>query len=191
MSPYPAQVDSEKIASKAREMIEAEGIDQLSLARLAAELGIKAPSLYRHVASKAELLRAVNTLTSQELVAALLVDDHGPTSPRERLQHVALAYREFAHRYPVTYRLAFSNTVPESQPDASLLEALALPVQDSWAAVFGPENSLAALRGAWALIHGFVTLELDGQFQRGGDLNATFDLVIDAYIAGWESVTSR
>jgi AcrR family transcriptional regulator len=191
MSPYPAQVDRDKIASKARELIEAEGIEQLSLAKLAAELGIKAPSLYRHVASKAELLKVVNVLTNQELVAALAQADDPQADPRQRLRAIARAYREFAHRFPVTYGLAYSTTAPESRPDANLLEALALPIQDIWAAVFSPELSLTALRGAFALLHGYVSLELNGQFQRGGDLSNTFDQIIDAYITGWENVTSR
>jgi AcrR family transcriptional regulator len=38
-------------------------VDNVSLAMLAASFGIKAPSLYRHVKNKAELLQAVNLLT--------------------------------------------------------------------------------------------------------------------------------
>lgn len=186
MSPYPAQVDRDRIASKARELIEADGIDQLSLAKLASELGIKAPSLYRHVASKAELLQAVNVLTNEELVATLMQAVAMLGDPKDRLRAMAHAYREFAHRYPVTYGLAFSNLAPESRPDAGLLEVLALPVQDVWAAIFSAEISLAALRGAWALMHGYVSLELNQQFQRGGDLDRTFEQIINAYIAGWE-----
>jgi AcrR family transcriptional regulator len=186
MSPYPAQVDRDRIASKARELIEADGIDQLSLAKLASELGIKAPSLYRHVASKAELLQAVNVLTNQELVATLTQAVESLTDPNGRLRAMARAYRAFAHRYPITYGLAYSNLAPESRPDAGLLEALVLPLQDVWSAIFGAENSLTALRGAWALIHGYVSLELNEQFQRGGNLDQTFEQIIDAYIAGWE-----
>jgi hypothetical protein len=55
------------------------------------------------------------------------------------------------------------------------------------AAISGVEDSLAALRGALALLHGFVMLELKDQFRRGGDLGETFEKVIEAYVAGWQS----
>src|SRR6185503_13362914 len=112
------------------------------------------PSLYRHVASKAELLQVVNTLTNQELVAVLTQAVQPLTNAKDRLRAMARAYRAFAHRYPITYGLVYSNLAPESRPDSGLLESLALPFQDVWAASFGAENSLAALRGAWALMHG-------------------------------------
>ncbi len=186
MSPYPAQVNRETVIDKARELIEADGLDQLSLGNLAAALGIKAPSLYKHVASKTELLRAVNTVTTQRLVAALrtaATDD----DPEQRLLEIARVYRDFAHAYPHTYALAFTNALPEIRPDAQQLEQLALPLQAMMVPISGPEASLAALRGIWAIIHGFVMLELSGQFQRGGDLPAAFIQAVQAYLRGWQT----
>ncbi|MCA9902121.1 MAG: helix-turn-helix transcriptional regulator, partial [Anaerolineales bacterium] len=58
--PYPSQVNRETIVAQAWQLIEAEGADNLSLSKLAEQLGIKAPSLYRHVGSKAGLLQAIN-----------------------------------------------------------------------------------------------------------------------------------
>jgi hypothetical protein len=57
-------------------------------------------------------------------------------------------------------------------------------------AVSGPKNSLAALRGAMALVHGFVLLELHGQLRRGGDLALDFDTAVHAYLRGWETQTA-
>jgi hypothetical protein len=63
---------------------------------------------------------------------------------------------------------------------------MALPLQALMSAVSGPEDSLAALRGAMALVHGFVLLELHGQLRRGGDLAVDFDTVVRAYLRGWQ-----
>ncbi len=41
------------------------------------------------------------------------------------------------------------------------------------------------LRGAWALIHGFIMFELSGQFRRGGDLESAFIESVQAYLDGW------
>jgi hypothetical protein len=43
-----------------------------------------------------------------------------------------------------------------------------------------------ALRGALALVHGYVMLELKNQFQHGGDLRLAFEASVRAYLRGWE-----
>jgi AcrR family transcriptional regulator len=185
--PYPTQVDAEKIVGKARALIEAWGVDGLSLHKLAAELGVKAPSLYRYFGDKMTLLRAVNDDTSLRLFAALEAAlQDAPVEAESRLLALALGYRAFAYANPVTYGLLFSNTIAELRPDAATQEQRALPLQALMAEVSGEAESLAALRGLYALIHGFVMLELSGQFRRGGDLEAAFVRAVQAYVAGWE-----
>jgi AcrR family transcriptional regulator len=184
VSPYPAQVTRDGIISTARTLIESDGFEDLTLAKLAAALGIKAPSLYKHFVSRAELLKAVNTTTNQLLIDTLR-QALTPGEPQAGLLKMAHAYRRFAHTYPVSYGLAFSTTLLEARPDPALLAQLVLPLQEAWAVVVGPEQSLSALRGALALIHGYVMLELNTQFQRGGDLEQVFETVVRAYIAGW------
>ena len=142
--PYPAQITPEAVVNKARELIEAEGYDGLSLSRLAAALDVKAPSLYRHFDGKSVLLRA-------------------------------------------TYGLLFATVSPEAQPDAEISERLVLPLQAAMAELSGEREALAALRGLMALVHGYTALELNGQFRRGGDLEATFTRIVEAYIDGWTS----
>ncbi len=183
--PYPSQVDRQSIIDKAREMIEAEGIENLSLGRLATALGVKAPSLYRYMDSKTELLRAVNLVTTQGLINAIREATSAVNNPKTRLIAMAKAYRSFAHTYPVTYMLAFMNPAPEHRLDEALAERMVLPLQDIMAELTGQDVSLLALRGFWALVHGFVILELGGQFRRGGDLSTVYTQAVEAYLAGW------
>jgi AcrR family transcriptional regulator len=176
MSPYPSQLNPARIVDAARAMIEVGGVDGLSLHRLADALGVKAPSLYRYFRDRAELLRAVNESTTRALfvhIDAALGD--APDDPAVRLMIVAQAYRAFAHANPAAYGLLFTNTILELRPDAAQQEQMVLPLQALMAQLSGEANSLPALRGVWALIHGFVTLELNGQFQRGGDLVEAFE----------------
>jgi AcrR family transcriptional regulator len=185
--PHPARVDRDTALQTARAMMEAEGVDGLSVNRLAAALGIKPPSLYHHFASKAALLRELNAATNAGLVTAMrtaLLETAAPLP--EKLLAMMTAYRNYAHAHPVSYGLAYTNVVAELRPDPEYLEKLALTVQVHIAEMVGPGESLAALRGLWALVHGFVVLELGGQFQRGGDLDATFAQVVMAQIQGWE-----
>jgi AcrR family transcriptional regulator len=183
--PYPSQVNVETILAKARAMLEAEGVEALSLGKLAAALNIKAPSLYRYFDSKNTLLRALNGDTAMRLVTAMReaaeIQHHNP------ILSIALAYRGFALANPVIYRLAFGNASDELRPDEQMLEQLALPLQTVMGQISGEEHSLAALRGVWALIHGFVSLELSNQMRRGGDLESAFIQAVEAYVRGWSS----
>lgn len=186
--PYPSQVNRDDIIAQAWQIIETDGADNLSLNRLAEALGIKAPSLYRHVGSKTALLQAVNTATSLRLIEVLqtaATQTSGTAS--EQLAALLHAYRHFAHEHPHSYLLAFTNTDEALRPDAALLEQMVLPIQTLMTAVSGPEQSLAALRGAMALVHGFVLLELHGQLRRGGDLAQDFDTAVQAYLRGWQN----
>lgn len=187
--PYPSQIDPEQLIIRARTLLEADGLEQLSLAKLAAEFGVKAPSLYRYVASKNALLQAINTLTAGELVAALQTaadQQADQAEARAALLAMFYAYRAYAHANPAAYALLYNNPTDETQPDANLLESLALPLQARMAKLVGLADSLEALRGAWALLHGFVMLELNGQFRREGDLESAFEGAINAYLKGWQ-----
>jgi hypothetical protein len=64
------------------------------------------------------------------------------------------------------------------------MAALAQEIQAVMVPVSGESGSLTALRGLWALVHGFVMIELAEQFQRGGDLDAAYEAVIRAYVRG-------
>lgn len=186
--PYPQQVNRERILETARVLMERQGgLDQISLAQLATELGIKAPSLYRYFPAKAELIRALNTQTAEWLTAAMQQAGNETSAPPSvKIGSMAAAYRAFAHAHPAAYLLAFGSLAPEQRVDPAYAEALVLPLQGAVAVLSGAEQSLPALRGLWALLHGFVVLELNGQFQRGGDLDVTFAETVRVYLAGWQ-----
>ncbi len=187
--PYPRQVNRDDIIAQALLLIEADGADNLSLGKLAETLGVKAPSLYRHVANKAALLQAVNQHTSLQLINTLQTAAAQTSgTPAQQLAALLHAYRRFAHEHPHSYLLAFTNNDEALRPDADVMEQMVLPIQALMTAVSGPEQSLAALRGAMALVHGFVLLELHGQLRRGGELVVDFDTAVQAYLRGWETI---
>jgi AcrR family transcriptional regulator len=188
--PYPTQTSREAIIAAAYTLIERDGVEQLTLAQLAEALGIKAPSLYRHVANKAVLIQLVNARTFELLFAAYQqAREDAPGEPHEQLRVIMLAHRAFAGAHPVTYGLAFTSAAPAERPADQVLANLATPIQALMAAISGPERALAALRGALALTHGFAMLEINQQLRRGGDLNEAFVQSIDAYLRGWRQPT--
>jgi AcrR family transcriptional regulator len=188
MSPYPSQTNRAGIIETARQLIERDGVEALSLGKVAAALDIKAPSLYRHIRNKNALLQAVIEQTYLSLFAAYdeALDQSGD-DPAERLLNLSRSHRRFAHENPNTYMLAYTTPNPELNTNPDMLLERAISIQEIMSRITGEENSLPALRGSLALVHGYVMLELNGQFRRGGDLAATFDAVLEAYLRGWEN----
>src|SRR3954471_16911085 len=57
--PRQALLTRRRIVEAAGVLVDNEGLDALSVRRLATELGVQGPSLYNHFATKAEILDAV------------------------------------------------------------------------------------------------------------------------------------
>jgi AcrR family transcriptional regulator len=186
MSPFPAKFSRETLISHARQMIETNGIEQLTLKALAERLSAQAPSIYNYFANKQALLKAVNEQTMVEITASMLhVQQSATADLYADLLEMAQAYRQYALQHPRCYGLVFADNQPAAQIDPALAEKLAIPLQTAIARLVGPEQSIAALRGSWALIHGFTILELNDQFKRQGDSDADFIRAFDAYLRGW------
>jgi len=64
--PTKPLISRDACARSALAIIDAEGLEALSLERLAREIGVKAPSLYHHFSDKAEILAAVARLVVLE-----------------------------------------------------------------------------------------------------------------------------
>ena len=60
----------EEIVAAARELLEQEGADALSMRRLADRIGIRAPSIYKHLPDKRALENALISAGFEELAAA-------------------------------------------------------------------------------------------------------------------------
>ncbi|NQU29174.1 MAG: TetR/AcrR family transcriptional regulator [Anaerolineae bacterium] len=183
--PYPSLIDRDRIVETARELIETQGIDAVTLRVVADALGVKAPSLYRHVKHKNAMLLAVNEVTLRELIAVMMDAVDSPAPLVARLVTVATAYRDYAHAHPVCYELAMSSN-PEIKPAQDVQVQMVLPLQALFAQLTDGADSLAALRGAYAFLHGWVSLEINQQLRRGGDLGSHFEQSFRAYLAGWE-----
>lgn len=80
----------ERIVAAAIEVLDAEGLDAVSMRRVATELGTGPASLYAHVGDKQELL----DLVLDEVLGAVEVPDPDPARWQEQLKDVARAIRQ-------------------------------------------------------------------------------------------------
>ena len=168
----PLKPRAREIVAAARILLEQEGPEGLSMRRLAERLGVRAPSLYKHLADKGALEAAIISEALAEQADAFEAALSGAADP---LAQIGAAYRAFALAHPHLYRLINERPLAREQlvPGVEDRAARAL-VQ----AVGGDPDRA---RAAWAFAHGMVNLELNGRFPPGADLAAAWRQGIDAF----------
>lgn len=172
--PTPARTSLDEIIDTSRNLIEAEGLEGLTMQGVAERVGVRAPSLYKRVAGRDHLIRLVVESVIEELSTSLEKAMSGE-DPGEDLIGIAYAFRRFGLENPGTYGLIFSPLPEESRPDPERLIRASDPVLRTTAALAGPDRALAAARTVTAWAHGFVSMELAGAFRMGGDIDEAFD----------------
>ena len=161
-----------EIAGAALELLEAEGPEGLTMRRLAARLGIRAPSIYKHLPDKEALEAAIISLGFERQADAFAGALEGADDP---LTALARVYREFAHGHPHLYRLMTERELNRTLLTPGVEQRAALPVH----AAVGGDADLA--RATWAFAHGMTILELDRRFPPDADLDAAWQRGLDAF----------
>jgi AcrR family transcriptional regulator len=177
-------LDQVTVVEAAAKLVDEEGIEQLTLGRLAERLGVRTPSLYNHVAGLPGLKRDLALYCLRDLLDRILRTTIGK-SRAEAIFALANAYRAYARETPGRYALSLQAPDPGDQE----LQAVAQQVVDVVRAVLAPyrlgeEEAIHAIRGLRSIVHGFVSLEVVGGFGLPVDLDASFHWLINLYIAG-------
>lgn len=92
----PALLTPERVVIAAVEVLDAEGLDALTMRGVGARLGVAAMSLYRHVPNRAALLAGVVNHLFAESLVELRPDDSWP----QALTRFAEAYRRMLLAHP-------------------------------------------------------------------------------------------
>jgi len=164
---YTKKIDRETLVIVASELLEQEGIDAVSMRRLAQALDVRASSLYHHFAEKSALLNAVAEKGLHSLAAELEQARVGSgMDAHQQLRALGMAYREWALLHPQLYLLLFGSTPVEEQP-SPLGRTVSAPMLAIATQLVGEQKAAAATQALWAFVHGFVMLELAGQMQVG------------------------
>jgi AcrR family transcriptional regulator len=162
-----------EIVVAARRILENEGADGLTMRRLAAEVGIRAPSLYKHFPTKRSVEAAVIEAGMLEFGRALHAAVGGAGQGHE-VPALLEAYRGAALASPGLYRLATAGRLPREDLVPGLEdwagEPFVLATGDPWRA-----------QALFSFAHGMVILELDDRFPEGSDLARTWEAGVAAF----------
>jgi AcrR family transcriptional regulator len=139
---------------------------------VAREVGVRAPSLYKHVADRDALVALVADAAATDLAAHLTSEDG--------LRGLAYGLRAWAAAQPEAYRLVFSG-----HGSLEVLAAASAPVVTVGRALGGEAHALEAARLVTAWATGFISMELAGAFQLGGDVEEAFEYGIERLTAAF------
>ena len=180
--PTPARTSTEGIIAAARAILETEGIDGLTMQRVAHAVGVRAPSLYKRLRNRGDLVRLVAEDVSAQLAQEVDAAARGHDAARD-LGAIAHAFRAFAHAHPNAYALIFAPLPDDSRIGPEALVAGTAALLRATRELAGEAAQLEAARTVVAWAHGFVSMELAGAFRMGGDVDDAFDYGIDRITA--------
>ncbi len=184
MSPAPARTSREAMVAAARDLLEREGIDGVTMAAVADAVGVRAPSLYKRVRDREALLALVAEDAAAELGRVTDLAAAGGGTVEARVVRVADAFRALAGRSPRSTSLVFAGLGAAHQPAVDVAAAAARPLVALAAELAGPERALPAARVLTAFAWGFCTMEHAGAFRLGGDVDEAFRTGVSALARG-------
>ena len=164
----------DKILGCACDLYLSEGLDGFSMRKLARQVGVTAPALYRHYESREHVLADVVREAHHEFTATLYRALEGRTA-LERFRRAGEGYLDFALRHPRWYQLLFIS--PEHMGMAELpedIEAMGCALHQFWVDRVRECMDEGILRAGdpvqmsltmWAHAHGLLSLYHHGHFQ--------------------------
>ena len=178
--PAPARTSTAAIVAAARAVIEEDGLDALTMQRVATDVGVRAPSLYKRVRDRAELVHRVTDQVASEL-GERLEASIGTDDAAGDLRSLIAAFRAVALGNPRAYPLLFDPRLGRTSPAAR--ERSVAPVLRVVTHLTGDADALPAARLLTAWASGFVAMELAGAFQLDGDLEGAWDYGLEHLVA--------
>jgi AcrR family transcriptional regulator len=179
-----AGLSTAAVVAAAAEIADAEGLDRLTLARVAAAAGVRTPSLYNHVESLDDVRRRVALLALRDLADALRDAAVGRAGD-DALTAMADAYRAYARRHPGRYA-ATQRAPAEGDEEMRAAAKGAVDVVLAILRGYGLEgdDAIHAARAVRSALHGFVALEAGGGFGIPVDLDESYARMVRALARG-------
>jgi AcrR family transcriptional regulator len=173
--PTPDRTSLAAIVLAARELLDSDGLAAVTMQGVAARVGVRAPSLYKRVRSRDELIRLVAEATLHDLTERV--------SPSATAEELLNGFRMFAREFPAAFQLVMNPEpgTPSVSTEANIaFSAGILRVARDLA---GEAEALEAARTLTAWATGFISMELNGRFRLGGEVDRAWEFGMSRIIA--------
>lgn len=187
------------ILGAARKLLKSEGSDGVSMRAVARELGYSPAGLYEYFPSKEDLTIALFCQGAEGLVGRMIADLSklpAEATGADRMKSLGRSYRAYSKEQPDLYLLAFGGKAidrapkPEEDGESAFSVLLQTAAEALASGELAPAPLLAHVVSAWALVHGFVMLELSGflsvaRDSEGGSADELFEASLSMLANGY------
>jgi len=177
-----------RVVQEAEDVADQVGLANLTLAAIAPRLGVRMPSLYKHVASMDSLQRLVAIRATQDMAAVFARAAAGKAGA-EALTAIANSARAWAKDHPGRYAATVrAPDKDDAEHAAANDEVLQIVLAGLASYKLSGDDAIDAARALRATLHGFISLEQTGGFGLPLDVNRSFNRLIAALaetFGGW------
>ncbi len=178
------QLTTEIVVEVAARIADEEGLDALSLTRVAAELGTSQPALYRYVSSFDDLIRALG-LQARHLLADRLTASAVGLSGDDAIRAMGNAWRSTVRDHPGLY--AATDRYPcagDPELEGAVNRIVSILGQSLLAYELPADATVHAGRVLRSAFHGFSHLEAGDGYPLDHDLDESFDDLLTVLCRG-------
>ncbi len=183
----------------ASEMLSEGGIEEISLRKLAARVGVSRAAPYHHFKDKNALLCGIaETGFSQlhQMNKSSFNSEHYST--KEKFSQFIHQYIKFAKNNPELYELMFGRTIWKQENSTQALRDIAYPcfqyqveMTKAWQKLKllnhsshnSQDNALRASQVLWGTVHGIAKLLIDGIYTDVTHVEEICDCAVDMFLA--------
>lgn len=182
------------VLNTANNIVSEQGIEALTVRKIALEIGYTVGTIYIVFANMQELIMHINAGTLDELTGELraVVTDAGT---EQHISQIADSYLKFASRNFNRWRIVFDQGLP-GQPDypewyEQKVAQMFAPIETLFRQLSphnSPEQAALAAKTLWCGVHGVCVLALQGNLGRAGVGNHenAVRLLVDNFVRGWK-----
>ncbi len=154
------------------EILSKEGIEGLTLRKVAQRAGVSHNAPYSHFSDKQSLIAAISTEGFKRLYTELdAAASFYPNDPKRQLQEAAWAYIQFAMNNTDTFKIMFSAVLQNEKEYPSFVEisrktfelVVDIVRRCQNAGVLSEGSSEVLAVSVWGQVHGITSLILEGQ----------------------------
>ena len=179
----------QKLLLEATKMIELSGLENLSLRKLATEVGVSRTALYHYFSDKNDLLCAIaeNGYVERNKTALQNLHDQDK-SVRDKFHFFVHDYVRFAYENQELYELMFGRAIWKTQNSSQALRDVAYPcfqhqleMTKEWQSkglIKSDENALRLAQVIWGTVHGIAKLLIDGIYTQTSQVEEMCDCAI-------------
>jgi AcrR family transcriptional regulator len=177
-----AGLNTDRVVAAAADLADEAGPDHLTLAALAARLGVRQPSLYKHVASLDSLHQLIAQRAKAEFADVLGRVAIGRARD-DALVAMAYAWRAWARDHPGRYQIGQRAPAPGDADHLAVADRV-VAFMTAVMAGYGldGDDAIDAVRAYRSALHGFVSLEASGGFGMPVSVDRSFGRLVYALV---------